>query len=153
MRISFELNLDDEQGIQQLGRLARALNNVPPTGLRTASGPMETPPPDVTVHAPPTQAAQAQAAVNTAPGATVAADPLPDPVAAPTLTEEQIKATGQRLRELLLSVTKMPGKDINTAKQIAAAAAGVPVEKIDKDFPAHPNVAAAIGALEHALVG
>ena len=79
------------------------------------------------------------------PPMTMEAAPTVETKVAPT--DDEAKEKGQRLRQLILAVSKLPDQTIQSAKEVAATAAGITPDKIDKDFPKNPKVDASISAL------
>lgn len=125
--------------------IAKAVKNTPPVGFTEVRPGDDVKPPEVSIHTTEAKAEDAKEAVNVNPKATVKVE---DPLAAPSPPPAaDTAAIGQRVRELLLAVSKMDGQTIQTAKDIAVNAVGGGVA-VDKEFPNHPKVQDAIKALE-----
>jgi hypothetical protein len=145
---SITINTDDPQVIINI---AKAVNNTPPAGFVSVPGGTSTSidvkPPEVVIHTTEDKVEEAKAAVNVTEEATVKVE---EPIVKEEPTAD-VKAIGQKLRQLLLNVSKLDGKTIQDAKEIAAKGAGVDTSAINKDFPAHPKAHDAIKALEGVL--
>jgi len=130
--------------------IGKAVKNLPPEGFTSVDA-HETP--EVTIHAAKEKIEEAAKAVNVKGEVKVVKEetPKPEPIDPRGREPEEIKEIGQRLRQALLGVSKLDGKSVKDAKDIAAEAAGVPVESIGKDFPSHPKALDAIAALEALL--
>jgi len=140
----------ETENVAVLSAVANAVKNTPPEGFVSENGPLPT---EIQVHAPEEKAVEAVEAVVATPEAvvevaepTIPQEAVTTPVEAPK-PDEGVKAIGQELRQALLGVSKLEGKTIQCAKEIAAKAAGIDVSEIGKDFPSHPKAKSAIDAL------
>lgn len=147
MKVFLNLELDgSERDVRILSAIARAINNVPPEGYTEVRVGEDPKPAEVTIHASSEKAEEAVESVNLNDAATAKVEKLVENQV--DKTPDDTKDKGQRLRELLLGVSKIDGQNIQTAKKIAADAAGIMPDEINKDFPNHPKVDDAIKALE-----
>ena len=146
----FTLTINTDDPIV-LANIAKAIANTPPAGFVSVDGGVM-PDQPVIIHATEAKKEEAKAAVVKKESTKVKEEPIPEPEPTPPPAATADSAEiGQRLRELLLAVSKLDGKTIADAKQIAATGAGVDVTAINKDFPSHPKAADAIAALEASL--
>jgi len=144
----FKLTIETENPAV-LVAIANAVKNTPPLGFQSSS---EKPIP-INVHASIKDMKAAKDNLVLAPNTTVQEVPNEEPPSPPApivdpLSEEAAKDKGQDIRKLLLAVSKLDGHDIQTAKAVAAKAAGIDPSGINKDFPTHPKADDAIKALK-----
>ena len=149
---SITITTDDPQVIMNI---AKAVKNTPPMGFSSVTGP-----PEVVIHAPPEKFREAKENLNVNEEVVeIKEEPIePTPIPATESITQEVEAppapnpaTGQELRRLLLNVANLEDQNIQTAKKIAAEAAGIDPSGINKDFPNHPKVREAMAALEALL--
>lgn len=144
----FELTIKTDNP-EVLKAVAVAVKNAPPATLQMSDSV------PVNVHASIKDMKEAVDNLDAVPEAKVVEQPSEKPLTEPAPTvedkvapsEDDAKEKGQRLRQLILAVSKLDGQSIQSAKEVAATAAGITPDKIDKDFPKNPKVDAAISAL------
>jgi hypothetical protein len=127
--------------------IANVVKNTPPVGYNEGK------PVEVNVHASLKDMKAAVDNVDLAPNAKVKEEPIDEPTTKPVdpLASEAAKDKGQRIRKLLLAVSKLDGQDIQSAIAVAAKAAGVEPSGVNKAFPSHPKADEAIKSLEAML--
>lgn len=146
----FELTIKTDNP-EVLKAVAVAVKNAPPATLQVSDSV------PVNVHASIKDMKAAVDNLDAVPEAKVVEQPSGKPLTEPVPlveveadvapTEDVAKEKGQRLRQLILAVSKLPDHTIQSAKEVAAKAADITPDKIDKDFPKNPKVDAAISAL------